>query len=283
MQKRFLTPWLVSVLICTYNAEWTIEKTINSCLNQTYPHIEILVHDDASKDITIQIINNLKNPKIKIIDSWKKLGPYAGLNFLLDHAQGEYIAIQDHDDLWHKDKLKNQIDFLEEHKKYIGCGTKTLMRYEGDQKWFEYYLWKESYYTIHPSLVFRNWLMRYSTDTSYMVDAYFQKKELCKWWNKLIYNIDKTLTLHLVKSGASNYSYKWFTYSMATLRSIFTLHPIWYGICILWRETLRKLLYPLFHKFWKWNRIDIVERFPFMILGNKMGEYGHDRIREMGF
>ncbi|MBQ7074919.1 hypothetical protein IJM86_07955 [bacterium] len=66
------------------------------------------------------------------------------------------MAIQDHDDLWKPEKLEKQVNFLEENLKYVGCGTKTLMRYEGDNKGFEYFLGKENYYTIHPSLLFRN-------------------------------------------------------------------------------------------------------------------------------
>jgi len=37
----------------------------------------------------------------------------------LEKATGEYIAIQDHDDLWHPEKLKKQVVLLEENKKYI--------------------------------------------------------------------------------------------------------------------------------------------------------------------
>lgn len=273
--------WLVSILICTYNAAETIEKTIQSCLNQSYQHIEILIHDDQSKDATLQIISNIQNNKIKIIKSGKKLGPYWWLNFLLDHVQWEFVAIQDHDDLWHKEKLLKQIEFLHTYPTYIGCGTKTLMWYEWDQKWFEYYLGEKNYYTIHPALVFRSGEYKYPIDTNYMVDAYFQKKILCHW-EKIIWNINETLTLHLVKAGAENYSYKWFSYSMATLRSIFYLHPVRYGVCILWWETLRKILYPLFHRLWKWTWIDKMERFPFVLLGNRVGEYGEERRREMG-
>jgi glycosyltransferase involved in cell wall biosynthesis len=47
---------LVSILICTYNAEKTIKETLDSCLNQTYKNFEILIHDDQSKDKTIEII-----------------------------------------------------------------------------------------------------------------------------------------------------------------------------------------------------------------------------------
>ena len=275
--------WLVSVLICTYNASQTIKKTLQSCLDQTYSKIEILIHDDQSWDCTLDIIYSIQDPRIKIITSWTKLGPYKWLNFLLDHARWEYIAIQDHDDLWHPEKLMKQITFLEnrEWKRYLGCGTKTLMRYESDQQWFEYFLWKENYYTIHPSLVFRNTDMRYPEDTNYMVDAYFQKK-LCGG-QRLIYNIQEILTLHLIKSWASNHSYTWFTYSRATIRSLFYLHPIWYGVCILWWETLRKALYPVFHWVGKGNWIDVAERVPFRLMGYRMNEYSKERLREMEF
>ena len=64
---------LVSVLICTYNAEKTIEETLRSCLDQTYTHFEILIHDDQSKDRTIELIKTIGDKRIRIIDSGKKL------------------------------------------------------------------------------------------------------------------------------------------------------------------------------------------------------------------
>jgi len=260
----------VSVLVCTYNAEKTIKDTLNSCLNQTYKDFEILIHDDQSKDRTIEIIESLKDKRIKIIESWKKLWPYKWLNFLLDHAKWDYIAIQDHDDLRKPEKIEKQVKFLEENKKYVGCGTKTLMRYEGDNKWFEYYLWKENYYTIHPSLMFRNNWYRYPNRV-YMNDAYFQKKVLCNWKN-LIWNIDETLTIHRIKPWAENYSYKWFKFTKENLNTIFYLHPFWYGAWVIWFELLRKLIYPILHRTEKDWWIDNIERCPFRIIKKKIKE-----------
>ena len=91
---------LVSILICTYNAENSIKQTLDSCLNQIYQNFEILIHDDWSKDKTIEVIKWMNDKRIKIIKSWEKLWPYWWLNFLLENAKWEYIAIQDHDDLW---------------------------------------------------------------------------------------------------------------------------------------------------------------------------------------
>jgi len=260
---------LVSILICTYNGEKTIEDTLNSCLNQTYNNFEILIHDDQSTDSTIEKIKGIKDNRIKIIESWKKLWPYKWLNFLLDHAKWDYIAIQDHDDLRKPEKLEKQVKFLEENKQYIWCGTKTLMWYEWDNKCFEYYLWKENYYTLHPSLMFRNWNYRYVEDVVYMWDAYFQKMVLCKWKN-LIWNIDETLTIHRIKAWAENYSYKRFKFTKRNLKAIYELHPKLYWTKVLLRETMRKIVYPVLHWIKADELIDKIERFPYMIQGCKV-------------
>lgn len=282
--KNTKISWLVSVLICTYNAEKTIKETIQSCIIQSYKKIEILIHDDQSKDNTINIIKNIHDKRIKIIPSWKKLWAYWWLNFLLEKSQGEFIAIQDHDDLRHHEKLKQQIAFLNSNdwKSYIWCGTKTLMRYESDQKGFEYFLWESSYYTIHPSLVFRNQSQRYPNNSIYMNDALFQKKILCKW-EKRIHNINEILTFHRIKDGASNFSYKRFKYSKATFISIYQLHSLWYWICIILWETIRKIVYPILHLIWKSNWIDILERKPFKILGKEIYHYPKKKIKDMWF
>ena len=259
---------LVSVLICTYNAEKTIKQTLESVLHQTYENIEVLIHDDGSKDKTLDVINWIRDKRVRIIKSRKKLWPYWGLNFLLDNAKGEYIAIQDHDDLWYSEKIEKQVSFLEKNKKYVGCWTKTLMWYEGDNKGFEYYLGEENYYTIHPSLMFRNEGYRYPNRV-YMNDAYFQKMVLCRWEN-LIYTIDETLTVHRIKKGAENYSYKWFKFSKENIKTIFELHPFWYWCLCIGFETLRKIVYPVLHWIKKDEWIDVIERIPFKLQGKKI-------------
>ena len=67
IKKMIKKPPLVSVLIPAYNASKTIERTINSVLNQTYLNYEILVVDDCSTDDTADIIKKLFLNKIKFI------------------------------------------------------------------------------------------------------------------------------------------------------------------------------------------------------------------------
>lgn len=132
---------LVSTLICTYNAEEFIEKTLLSVTKQTYKNQEILIRDDWSKDKTIDILLKWKkkDKRISIFTSqelWKKLWAYGGLNFLIDKAKGKYIAIQDHDDIWHSQKLEIQTDFLEKNPHYVGAGAGEIWSRGGSREVF---------------------------------------------------------------------------------------------------------------------------------------------------
>ncbi|HRX64255.1 MAG TPA: glycosyltransferase, partial [Candidatus Absconditabacterales bacterium] len=186
-----ITP-LVSTLICTYNAEKFIENTIDSVQKQTYKNQEILIRDDGSSDDTIVVLEKIasKDKRIQIFTSkelGKKLGPYGGLNFLMDYSKGEYIAIQDHDDIRHSTKIKKQIDFLEKNKKYIGSGTGALMYYAKQGIGFYVDSLKEQNKSkvLHTSLVFRNKGFRYKTDIETQVDGYFMEMILSKGKNVL--------------------------------------------------------------------------------------------------
>ena len=103
---------LVSVLICTYNSWDYIFNTLQSVIFQTYKNIEILILDNNSSDETVNNIKSFKDPRIKIFEQNKNIWPYQWLNVLLEKAKGEYIAIQDHDDLRHPKKIEKQIELF---------------------------------------------------------------------------------------------------------------------------------------------------------------------------
>ncbi len=103
---------LVSVLIPAYNASKTIERAINSVLNQTYLNYEILIVDDCSTDDTADIIKKLFLNKIKFIQHEKNMGEADSRNTLIKNAKGEFFAWLDSDDEWIKKKLEIQIDYM---------------------------------------------------------------------------------------------------------------------------------------------------------------------------
>ena len=57
----------VSILVNCYNSSNTIIKTIESILQQTFSDFEIIIFDNCSSDNTVELINNFKDPRIKLI------------------------------------------------------------------------------------------------------------------------------------------------------------------------------------------------------------------------
>lgn len=261
----------ISILIVTYNPWDYIINTLKSILNQSYNDFEILILDNNSSDNTIKNINSFNNKKINIFEWKKNIWPYEWLNFLLEKAKWKFIAIQDHDDIWHKDKLKIQIEFLEKNMEYIWCWTETVMYYEVDKKYFLYYLWEKNFYTIHPSLIFRNtWDFKYDNNLIYFWDAYSIKYNLCKW-KKIIYNIKKPLTLHIIKSSYNNFTYSWFKFKLNYFKRIFKVHNFsFYAFLVLFYEIIKKIIFPIFNFFKIYNLYILFDRLPYKISWNKI-------------
>lgn len=103
----------VSVIIPVYNAELFIAETIGSVLAQTYTNIEIVVVDNGSTDDTAHWFKENVNTKIKYYYTQNK-GASAARNFGLSKATGDYIQFLDADDVLHPDKLKLQIDVMQQ-------------------------------------------------------------------------------------------------------------------------------------------------------------------------
>ncbi len=102
----------VSVIIPVYKAENYIEGTLRSVLNQNHQNLEILIIDDESPDKSIKICQQFTDPRIHIIQQ-KNRGLAGARNTGIRHAQGEYLAFLDADDLWLADKLEKHIAHLE--------------------------------------------------------------------------------------------------------------------------------------------------------------------------
>jgi len=99
---------LVSILIANYNNKNLLERSINSCKNQSYPNKEIIVFDDLSDDGSQKILKKIKN--IKVIYNKKKLGvPYVdAMNAyikMFKKSKGKYIFLLDSDDFYKVNKL----------------------------------------------------------------------------------------------------------------------------------------------------------------------------------
>lgn len=109
----------VSILIVTYNQEDFIYETIMSAVNQSYENTEIVVTDDCSTDGAPIIIKKLaqKYKNIKFIQPSVNLGVTGNSNFGLSQCDGDFVSFLGGDDLYLKDKVKEQVAFMESNPK----------------------------------------------------------------------------------------------------------------------------------------------------------------------
>jgi teichuronic acid biosynthesis glycosyltransferase TuaG len=103
----------IDIILPNYNSHEYITETIKSIINQSYTHWELTIVDDSSDKKTRDILKKIsKNKKIKIY--WLKKNEGAGYcrNYAIKKTKSPYIAFIDSDDVWKKNKLKNQIKFM---------------------------------------------------------------------------------------------------------------------------------------------------------------------------
>lgn len=117
----------ISVIIPSYNREKTLLRSINSVLNQSYKNIELIIIDDNSNDSTIEIIKKIKDNRLKYIKNEINMGACYSRNLGIEKSTGKYIAFQDSDDEWVKDKLEKQIKYLKENGyDIVSCYMKQI-------------------------------------------------------------------------------------------------------------------------------------------------------------
>ena len=111
--KKYI-PGLVSVITPAYNSEAFICETIESVVAQTYTDWEMIVVDDASNDNTESVLKDYqaRDKRIRYVRLTNNQGPSIARQTGVKEAQGQYIAFIDSDDLWMKDKLEKQINFM---------------------------------------------------------------------------------------------------------------------------------------------------------------------------
>ena len=100
-----------------YNAASYVEEAVSSVLRQTYPHTEVIVVDDGSRDASPDIVKHLAetHPGRVRLKHLKHSGPYPARNLGLSHARGDYIAFLDADDWWREDCLEKLLGTLQEN------------------------------------------------------------------------------------------------------------------------------------------------------------------------
>jgi glycosyltransferase involved in cell wall biosynthesis len=104
-----------SVIVPTYGGADFLGEAIQSVLDQTYPHFELIVVDDASPDHTAEIVAQFDDPRLKYIRHQENRGADRARHTGLLASSGEIIAFLDQDDFFHPEKLQAHLAVLERH------------------------------------------------------------------------------------------------------------------------------------------------------------------------
>lgn len=120
----------VSISCLTYNHGKFISDALEGFLmQQTNFSYEILIHDDASTDDTVEIVKSyqrkfpdLIKPVFQKENLWSQDIRALSATYNFPRAKGKYIAICEGDDFWSDPKkLQSQVDFLDANPDYIAC------------------------------------------------------------------------------------------------------------------------------------------------------------------
>lgn len=105
----------VSIITAVFNAEKFIGDTYRSLEAQTFTDWEWIVTNDLSNDSTEKILSDIaaKDKRVKVFKNSTNQGAGYSRNRSISESQGKFIAFIDSDDLWDREKLCRQIDFME--------------------------------------------------------------------------------------------------------------------------------------------------------------------------
>jgi len=124
---------LVSIIMPTYNCGKFIKETIQSILEQTYKNWELIIVDDCSKDDTEEIVRSINDDRIKYHKLEKNSGAAIARTEAMNLAKGSYMAFCDSDDLWKKDKIEKQIQFMKKNLYNFTCTAYEQINEQGEK------------------------------------------------------------------------------------------------------------------------------------------------------
>lgn len=119
----------IAVIICNWNKQEDVVKCINSVLNSSIKHFDLIVVDNASNDQSVQVIKKTFNNKLILIENEQNLGGSGGFNTGIKYAlekEYDYIHLLDNDVVVDKYALEKCYQFLLDNQNVAAVGSKIL-------------------------------------------------------------------------------------------------------------------------------------------------------------
>ena len=118
--KKELNQISVDIILPNYNSAPYLSETIDSIINQSFKNWKLIIVDGNSNEETKKILKKyMTNPNINII--WLKKNKRAGFcrNLAIRKSQSDYVSFIDSDDIWEKEKLFSQLEFMINNNYYF--------------------------------------------------------------------------------------------------------------------------------------------------------------------
>lgn len=107
----------ISIVLPTYNGYKYIKQSIDSCLNQTYKNIELIIVDDGSSIEISEIVKSYQDERIRYVRHEKNLGLPQALNTGFAASTGEYLTWTSDDNFYSPEAIESMIKVLQENRK----------------------------------------------------------------------------------------------------------------------------------------------------------------------
>ena len=127
-QASVATP-LVSILVPAYNAERYVGQAVESALEQTYPHVEVVVVNDGSTDGTRDVLAPYEARGVRVVDQ-PNAGQCAAANRAFRESRGDLVKFFDADDVLAPDHVARQVARLGDRRDAVALGE--WARFTGD-------------------------------------------------------------------------------------------------------------------------------------------------------
>lgn len=101
-----------------HNGEQFLQSSVKSILNQSYRNFELIFFDNKSTDSSLDIIEKFNDKRIKIFTTNRYHKLYKARNLAISKSKGDYISFLDTDDLFEKDKIKDQVTLIKANKNF---------------------------------------------------------------------------------------------------------------------------------------------------------------------
>lgn len=280
---------LVSILIPLYNSEQFIGETLESCLNQSYKNLEIIIVDDGSTDTSLSIVENYaKTYKTIKVFTQKNSGAPRARNLAFQKSTGEYIQYLDADDLISENKIASQMALVRQYgnkhiysSKYIHffnvMGDRAYVKQNVDKSFDSALEWLITSWSGGGFCTIMGWLThRKHIENAGLWNESLRKNQDGEFFSRVLLQVDKVIydddaICYYRKAGNFSISSQFKQVSAeSTLRS--------YG---LYEENTQNILNPILKKALAYNYLSFISYYyPYFPLLIKEAE---DSIFRLGF